>query len=151
MVVQVVSCSKYVANAHLSSHARVFPPFLVSFSMRPFFSYTVSTFQMVLAIVPVESSNMVCGMIWGIDDFPTFFSQHQFSAMRKEVNNLLRFSNGYISEKLYLINTELTYEYYLQKYLVVPTIYNLTILKIFINKFPRKSMWFCLHFDNYDC
>lgn len=64
----------------------------------------------------------------------------QFSAMRKEVNNLLRFSNGYISEKLYLINTELTYEYYLQKYLVVPTIYNLTILKIFINKFPRKSM-----------
>lgn len=63
MVVQVVSCSKYVANAHLSSHARDVPPFLVSLSMRPFFSYTVSTFQMVLAIVPVESSNMVCGMI----------------------------------------------------------------------------------------
>lgn len=45
--------------------------------------------------------------------FLPFFPQ--FSAMRKEVNNLLRFSNGYISEKLYLINTELTYEYYLQK------------------------------------
>lgn len=147
MVVQVVSCSKYVANAHLSSHARVFPPFLVSFSMRPFFSYTSD-----------GSCNNSCWILkYGVWNdlrnrwFSYLFSQHQFSAMRKEVNNLLRFSNGYISEKLYLINTELTYEYYLQKYLVVPTIYNLTILKIFINKFPRKSMWFCLHFDNYDC
>lgn len=85
MVVHVVSCSKYVAHVfptfsyftlcyiHLSSHASVFPPFLVSFSMRPFFSYTFSTFQMVLAIIPIESSYMVCGIIWRIDDFPTFF------------------------------------------------------------------------------